>query len=83
MRYLFILLLFCSNVFGTTTTITSLPFTFGPDDRSSDVDTLVLNGTKLSSATNGIYFYSEYADPLRDVVLNLGTDTLEFGTTGG
>ncbi len=51
--------------------ITSLPYT-----ASGSYDTLVLAGTKLSSYSDGIHFTGH------DLVLDLGTDTLEFGRSG-
>ena len=83
-KILFILLFLYSGSWGTTTTITSLPYTFDSNDMSAtDTDTLVLQGTKLSSTTGGIRLAALSGNRLHDVVLNLGTDTLEFGTAGG
>ena len=83
-RILCTILILSTAAFGTTHTITSLPYTFGPDDMTiGQTDTLVLAGTKLSSATNGILLTSSTAAALHDVVLNLGNDTLIFGTGGG
>jgi hypothetical protein len=53
-------------------TITSLPYT-----ASISFDTLDLAGTKLLSNGNGIAITG------RNVVLNLGTDTLQFGNATG
>ncbi|MBD3402459.1 hypothetical protein GF420_06165, partial [candidate division GN15 bacterium] len=59
--------------------ITSLPFTYSDGDQIPGVvDTLYIQGTKLTSATRGIDLNS-----VRDLVLNLGSDTLVFGTGGG
>jgi len=52
--------------------VTSLPYT-----ASLNNDTLVLAGTRLSGTGNGLYITGH------DIVVDLGTDTLEFGTGGG
>lgn len=53
-------------------TVTALPYT-----AYGDYDTLNLSGTRLASATNGLTISADY------VVVNLGSDTLEFGTDNG
>ena len=79
-----ILLLTASSVLGTTHVITSLPYTFGAGSQTEgDVDTIVLAGTKLSSDTDGLRLASAWQNPLHDLVLNLGTDTISFGEAGG
>jgi hypothetical protein len=83
-RIFCILLVMSSVALGATHTITSLPYTFGPEDMTiGQTDTLVIAGTKLTSATNGIMLSSSTSAALHDVVLNLGTDTVVFGTGGG
>lgn len=83
-RILCTLLVLSSAALGATHTITSLPYTFGPEDMTpGQVDTLVIAGTKLTSATNGVMLQSSTAAALHDVVLNLGNDTIVFGTGGG
>ncbi|UCD16845.1 MAG: hypothetical protein JSV44_10355 [Candidatus Zixiibacteriota bacterium] len=52
--------------------VTSLPYT-----ASTNYDTLTLAGTKLSGGGNGIRITA------RNVFIDLGTDTLEFGTSNG
>ena len=65
-------------------TITSLPYTFDADDRSGDdIDTLVLQGTKLSASGDGITLASVSGNALSGVLLLLGTDTISYGEGGG
>src|SRR3972149_10838846 len=59
-----------------TTTITSLPYTASMAGNNYS-ETLLVAGTNLVSATNGINFIGH------DIVLNLGSDTVTFGTGGG
>lgn len=59
-----------------TTTITSLPYTASMAGTNYS-ETLLVAGTNLVSATNGINFIGH------DIVLNLGSDTITFGTGGG
>lgn len=68
-------------VFGTTHTITSLPYTFETADMTGggETDTLVLSGT-LHSDGDGITLYGSF---LNNVVLDLGGDTVYFGEDGG
>ena len=84
MKYLlaiFLLLLLAGSAFGGMHVVTSLPYSIGESSHSADaVDTIEIAGTKLSSGTNGIKLYGEYHDPIRDWVINLGTDTIEFAS---
>jgi len=55
--------------------VTKLPDTLLAADHSADLwDTVTIAGTKLSSATDGIYVNSDYW------YINLGSDTIRFGT---
>jgi hypothetical protein len=64
--------------------VTSLPWTFRSGDHSSDLwDTVTIAGTRLSSAADGLIFTPDYHLPLHHWYINLGKDTLEFGTAGG
>jgi len=79
-----ILLLTASSVLGATHVINSLPYTFDANSQVvGSVDTLILAGTKLSSPTDGLRLTSVWQNPLHDLVLNLGTDTISFGEAGG
>lgn len=72
-----IICLLSSALWASHITITSLPYTTTRSGTASEYDTLFLDGTKLSSATNGIIIQHNY------IVLNLGTDTLAFGADCG
>ena len=83
-RILCTLLILSSAALARTHTITSLPYEFTPDDMTiGQTDTLILQGTRLTSTTSGIRISSSSATDVRDVVINLGNDTLVFGTSGG
>ena len=83
-RILCTLLILNSAALATTHTITSLPYEFTASDMTvGQTDTLVIAGSKLSSTTNGILLSSSSAAALHDVVVNLGADTIVFGTGGG
>jgi len=64
--------LFAVGVNAGQVTVTSLPYS-----AYGDYDTLTISGTRLTSATNGITVSADH------VVINLGSDTLEFGTDNG
>jgi len=70
-----LLLAVTPQLFGGQVTLTSanLPYLVGSGD------TVTFAGTKISTATDGIYV----RDGATNVLINLGTDTLEFGTDGG
>ena len=61
---------------ATTTTISSLPYTASQAGTNYS-ETLLVAGTNLASTTNGINFTGH------DIVLNLASDTITFGTAGG
>ncbi|SYZ73068.1 hypothetical protein TRIP_C21183 [Candidatus Zixiibacteriota bacterium] len=64
--------------------ISSLPDTLRQENHSADaIDTITFSGTKISSAANGLMMLFTYQDPLDGWFIDLGTDTLEFGTGGG
>jgi hypothetical protein len=64
--------------------ISSLPYTFSANDMTSgQTDTLVLGSRNLHSNTGGIVLQAVYGNPLHDVVVNLGNDTISFGEGGG
>lgn len=64
--------------------ITSLPYTYSASDQTPGVvDTLYIQGSKLTSTGDGISLVSTSSSALDNVVLNLGTDTVVFGTAGG
>ena len=67
-----IFLLLPQMVTAAQKTVSALPYT-----ASTNNDTLQLAGTKLTSTGNGILISGD------NVVLNLGGDTLEFGSAGG
>ncbi|MDX9857796.1 MAG: fibronectin type III domain-containing protein [candidate division Zixibacteria bacterium] len=72
-----------ANVEARQIAITSLPFTYSASDQTPGVvDTLYIQGTKLTSTGNGISLMSSTSTALNNVVLNLGTDTVVFGTAG-
>jgi len=58
------------------TTISSLPYTASQSGNAYS-ETLVVAGTRLNSATNGINFTGH------DIVLRLVSDTIQFGTGNG
>lgn len=63
--------------------ITSLPYSYSASDQTAGVvDTLYIQGTKLTSTTGGISITSTTSRAVDNVVLNLGTDTIVFGTAG-
>lgn len=64
-----------SSAMAASTTITSLPYEANQSGVNFS-ETLYVAGTNLSSATDGIRFSGH------DIVLNLGGDTLTFGTAG-
>ena len=65
-------------------TITSLPYTFSANQRTSDQwDTLVISGTSLTSSGNGITMQSVYGNRLHNILLLLEGDTLIYGSGGG
>ncbi len=64
-----------STLHARTTIITSLPYTANQMGRNYS-ETLLVAGTNLASATNGVNITGH------DIVLNLGKDTLTFGTDG-
>jgi len=72
---------FASFVEGRIVSINALPFTFTAADHSTDTwDTLVVAGTKLTSSGSGIVLASSSGSSLHNVVLNLASDTVVFGT---
>ena len=75
-RILLIFLLLPALAWGTVTDIGSgdLPYT-ASQAGSNYSETLTVTGTKITSATNGIYITGH------DIVLNLGTDTLAFAVS--
>ncbi|MCP4580772.1 MAG: T9SS type A sorting domain-containing protein [candidate division Zixibacteria bacterium] len=73
---LIIFILLASQANAGSHTITSLPYT-ASQQGSNYSETLYVAGTNLSSATNGISFTGH------NIVLNLGNDTLSFGTGNG
>ncbi len=70
-----ILLAFAPGLMARTTTISSLPYTASMAGTNYS-ETLLVAGTNLRSTTNGIRFTGH------DIVLNLGGDTITFGTNG-
>lgn len=75
--------LLAGGVHATTTVINSLPYTFDASMMHSDVDTLVLAGTKMTSSGHGIELKALYANELHDVVVLLDKDTLIYGAGNG
>jgi hypothetical protein len=71
-----VLFVLVATTLGNKYTITSLPYTASQTGTNYS-ETLEVAGTKLSSTTNGIIITGH------DIVLNLGTDTIEFGTGCG
>jgi hypothetical protein len=71
-----LILLAAQQAWARTTIITSLPYT-ASQTGSAYSETLMVAGTCLTGGGNGIYFTGH------DIVLNLGSDTLRFGTGGG
>lgn len=64
--------------------VTSLPTSISQSTHSADdVDTVTLQGTKLSSTGSGLKLVCSYHDPLSGYYVNLGTDTIEFAISGG
>lgn len=81
---LFLIVLLPCVTHGATHVINSLPYTFDATDHSGDaMDTLILEGTKLVSATDGITLSSTTSATLENVVLLLEDDTLGWGQTPG
>jgi len=76
MKRLLIMLLFCCvPVWPGQYIITKLPDTLLAGDHSADLwDTVTIAGTKLTSATDGIFVNSNYW------YIDLGTDSIVFGT---
>ncbi len=66
------LLIMPSTGFGARVTISSLPYT-----ASGSYDTLVISGTKVTGSGDGIVVTGH------DLVFDFGSDTLEFGASGG
>lgn len=69
---IFILILLGTSAFASRHQITSLPYT-----ASANYDTLTLSGTKVSGSGSGILVLAH------DVYIDLGSDTLVFGTSNG
>ena len=76
-RILLIFLFLPAWVWGSNHTITSLPYTTTASGTSGEWDTLFINGTRLKSATNGVYIAHNY------ICLNLDGDTIAFGGDAG
>lgn len=74
--FVVIFFLLSQSVMSSTATINSLPYTANQTGTDYS-DTLVLNGTNLSSATDGISVTGH------DIVIDLTGDTLTFGTGDG
>ncbi len=63
--------------------VSSLPYTFTSSDHTGDaVDTIVLGSSKISTSGNGLLLQAEWGDPLHDVLVDLGDDTISFGEGG-
>ncbi|MCX6830422.1 MAG: hypothetical protein NT002_14240 [candidate division Zixibacteria bacterium] len=64
--------------------ISSLPYTIRQSMHSADLwDTVTIAGTKLSSATGGIILSPQSGTVMHHWYVDLGSDTLEFGTGDG
>ena len=74
-KLLTILLLCCAPAFAGQYVVTKVPDTLLAGDHSADTwDTVTIQGTKLTSGTDGIYINSNFW------YVDLGTDSIVFGT---
>lgn len=84
MRYLLLILLLAVSVQAGQLEVTELPWVIDYTDHSEHTwDTVTISGTLMSSATSGIYFQSLYGHECQYWLLDLGIDTLDFGTGNG
>jgi hypothetical protein len=78
------MIVFATAANGGQLIIKSLPDSVLQSQHSSDLwDTITIAGTKLTSETDGIYFKGVTYVGVHHWYLNLGADTIMFGTKGG